>query len=153
MSPQWNRINPYRSPEAKGERSTARRIDGGAGRRSERKRMLLCNGADNLAEQDFIRQAFKCLFSTQEKVGTWRHYAPLFHYPHAVNAYCYVFETFATILREALRPEADFVRNILKEYFTEIVRLWQYATSTKTNRQKGGLAWSSGHINKPNLDR
>ena len=46
MSPQWNRINPYRSPEAKGERSTARRIDGGAGKRSEKKRMLLCNGAD-----------------------------------------------------------------------------------------------------------
>src|SRR5260370_42668831 len=33
-------------PSQKGERSTARRIDGGAGRRSERKRMLLCNGAD-----------------------------------------------------------------------------------------------------------
>jgi hypothetical protein len=46
MSLQRNRINPYRSPEAKGERSTARRIDGGAGKRSERKRMLLCNGAD-----------------------------------------------------------------------------------------------------------
>src|SRR5260370_41324785 len=33
-------------PSQKGERSTARRIDGGAGRRCERKRMLLSNGED-----------------------------------------------------------------------------------------------------------
>ena len=42
--PQRNRISPYRSP--KGERSTARWIDSGAGMRSERKPRLLCNGAD-----------------------------------------------------------------------------------------------------------
>ncbi len=106
----------------------------------------------NLAEQDLLRQAFKCLFSTQEKVGIWRHYGPLFHYPHAGNAYCFVFETFARILTEALRPEAEVVRSILKEYFTELVKLWQYATSTQTKLERGGLAWSSGHRNKPNLE-
>src|SRR6266705_5906159 len=37
---------PVLLPGNTGERSTVRRIDGGAGRRSERKRMLLCNGAD-----------------------------------------------------------------------------------------------------------
>ena len=36
---------PVSFPE-KGERSTVRGIDGGAGRRSGRKRRLLCNGAD-----------------------------------------------------------------------------------------------------------
>ena len=110
------------------------------------------NYRSNLAEQDLIRQAIKCLFSTQEQVGTWRHYAPLFHYPHAGNAYCYVFETFATILREALRPEAEFVRAVLKQYFTPLVQLWQYAISTQTKREKGQLAWSSGHRNKPALE-
>jgi hypothetical protein len=44
----------------------------------------------NLVEQDLIRQAFKCLFGTQEPIGTWRHYEPLFHYPNVGNAYCYV---------------------------------------------------------------
>jgi len=107
------------------------------------------NYQSTLAEQDLIRQAFKCLFSTQEQVGTWRHYAPLFHYPHAGNAYCYVFETFATILREALRPEAEFVRTVLKQYFIPLVQLWQYATSTQTKHDKEQLAWSSGHRNKP----
>jgi hypothetical protein len=106
----------------------------------------------NLAEQDFIRQAFRCLFSTQERVGTWRHYGPLFHYPHAGNAYCYVFETFAVLLTEALKPKAEFVRNILKDYFSELMRLWQYATSTQTMRPRGELAWSSGHRNKQNLE-
>jgi hypothetical protein len=37
---------PVSLPGDKRGRSTARGIDGGAGRRSERKRMLLCNGAD-----------------------------------------------------------------------------------------------------------
>jgi len=55
-------------------------------------------------------------------------------------------------LTEALKPEAEFVRIILKEYFAELVRLWQYASSTQTKLQKGGVAWSSGHRNKPNLE-
>ncbi len=105
-----------------------------------------------LAEQDLIRQSFRCLFSTQERVGTWRHYAPLFHYPHAGNAYCYVFETFATILKEALQPEAEFVRAVLKNYFMPLVRLWEYAKSTQAKRPDGKLAWSSGHRNKPTLE-
>src|SRR5215471_16331948 len=37
---------PVSLPGGKRGRSTARGIDGGAGRRSERKRMPLCNGAD-----------------------------------------------------------------------------------------------------------
>ena len=44
VSPQQNRISPYRSTQ--GERLAARRIDSGAGMRSERKPKLLCNGAD-----------------------------------------------------------------------------------------------------------
>lgn len=106
----------------------------------------------NLAEQDFIRQGFKCLFSTQEKVGTWRHYGPLFHYPHAGNAYCYVFETFAAILHEALKPDAEFVRTILKDYSKKLFRLWEYAISAQTKRHGGQLAWSSGHRIKPALE-
>ncbi len=106
----------------------------------------------NHAEQDFIRQAFRCLFSTQESVGMWRHYAPLFHYPHVGNAYCYVFETFAAVLSEALRRDAEFVRASLKEYFPQLIRLWQYATSTQAKTEKGERAWSSGHRINPGLE-
>ena len=110
----------------------------------------------NLAEQDFIRQAFKCLFDTQETVGTWRHYAPLFHYPRVGNAYCYVFETFTTLLTLVLKPEADFLQGVLKNYSPELIRLWEYAKSTQseiwTSSGKKGYAWSSGHRIQPKLE-
>jgi len=106
-----------------------------------------------LAAQDFIRKAFQCLFSTQTKVGTWRHYAPLFHYKATGNAYCYTFETFANILRQALKPQAHFIRTVLKEHFDRLIKLWEYAKSTQTPL-KGNpkrVGWSSGHRgNKPN---
>lgn len=104
-----------------------------------------------LPEQDLLRQALKCLFNTQETVGTWRHYAPLFHYPNVGNAYCYVFETFAAILLEALKPEAEFVRTCLKQYFPQLVKLWQYAVSTAEG-EKGIRMWSSGHRINPGLE-
>jgi hypothetical protein len=106
-----------------------------------------------LAVQDFIRQAFSCLFSTQTRVGTWRHYAPLFHYKKTGNAYCYVFETFAAVLRQALKPQADFVRTVLKGHFSKLIKLWEYAKSTQSplDGDTKKLGWSSGHRpNKPN---
>jgi hypothetical protein len=112
-----------------------------------------------LSQQDFIRQALRYLFSTQTEVGTWRHYAPLFHYKRTGNAYCLVFETFAVLLKEALQTDAGFVRTALKDYFWELVKLWRYADATKTNLIDGGerdglpegsyelrkFGWSSGH--------
>ena len=117
--------------------------------------ILLCEPAtyeSDLIEQDLIRQAFKCLFGTQEPIGTWRHYGPLFHYPHVGNAYCYVFETFAVLLEQALKPKADFLRIVLKEHASHLIRLWQYADATKAeihdsaNVSLGrGFGWTSGH--------
>lgn len=106
----------------------------------------------NLAEQDLLRQGLQCLFSTQESVGTWRHYAPLFHYPSVGNAYCYIFETFAAILSNALNPDATFIRSSLRQYFPNLIRLWEYATSTQTERSKGTRMWSSGHRINPGLE-
>jgi hypothetical protein len=105
----------------------------------------------NLVEQDLIRQAFKCLFGTQEPIGTWRHYEPLFHYPHVGNAYCYVFESFAALLGQALKPKAEFLRLVLKEHAQELIRLWKYADATKAEvgdsegNLGGGFGWTSGH--------
>ncbi len=102
----------------------------------------------DLENRDFIKQAFKCLFSTQSD-GTWRHYKPLFHYKEAGNAYCYVFETFAVLLQCALREraEAEMVRELLKPYCKNLLDLWRYADSTKIPLSSGSkeIGWCSGH--------
>jgi hypothetical protein len=113
----------------------------------------------DLENRDFVKQALKCLFSTQTD-GTWRHYKPLFHYEKAGNAYCYVFETFEVLLRCALQPraEAEMIRELLKPYCRNLIDLWRYADSTKIDlRQYIGsqkqtessiapnVGWCSGH--------
>jgi hypothetical protein len=104
----------------------------------------------NLENRDFLKQALKCLFSTQAD-GTWRHYKPLFHYKNAGNAYCYVFETFAVLLQCALqeKAEAEMVRELLKPYCNNLMDLWRYADSTKMllSPATGGkeIGWCSGH--------
>jgi hypothetical protein len=107
------------------------------------------NFHSDLAKQDLIKQALKCLFSTQNDVGTWSHYRPLFHYRNVGNAYCYVFETFAVLLRCALRDraETEVIQALLKPYSKNLMDLWRYADSTKillTTDDKV-LGWSSGH--------
>jgi len=101
----------------------------------------------SLREQDFLRQAFNCLFTTQTKIGSWRHYAPLFHYRQTGNAYCYVFESFAVLLQTALHSRAEFTRAVLRDYFERLLNLWQYARSTQVRIDESGklVAWSSGH--------
>jgi nicotinamide riboside kinase len=120
------------------------------------------NFHSDLAKQDLIKQGLKSLFSTQNDVGTWPHYKPLFHYRDAGNAYCYVFETFAVLLDSALnkRPEAEVIRTLLKPYCKNLMDLWGYADSTKIplNPKADGkspsvkhppddkiVGWSSGH--------
>ena len=107
------------------------------------------NFHSDLAKQEFIKQALKSLFSTQNDVGTWPHYKPLFHYRDAGNAYCYVFETFAVLLQSALRDraETEVIQTLLKPYGKNLMDLWKYASATKiplppTDKVFG---WSSGH--------
>lgn len=103
----------------------------------------------DLPKQDFLRHAFKCLFEQQNASGIWRRGAPLFHYKTSGNAYCYVFETFAVLLQSALtgRPESLFLRKVLSSYAGRLVRLWRYATLTRTPMVDAGKSWgwSSGH--------
>ncbi len=111
----------------------------------------------NLEKQDFVKQALKCLFSTQILgVGTWQHYKPLFHYLKAGNAYCYVFETFTELLECSLTggPEAETIRQMLKPYCKNLLDLWCYADATKIPLQRPQIppefqepcfGWCSGH--------
>jgi ATPase family associated with various cellular activities (AAA) len=103
----------------------------------------------DLEKQDFIKQALKCLFSTQN-AGTWRHYKPLFHYKKAGNAYCYAFETFAVLLQCAFKgsPQAEIARDLFKPYCKNLMDLWHYADSTKIPLPAYGekvFGWCSGH--------
>lgn len=107
------------------------------------------NFHSDLAKQDLIKQALKCLLSTQNDVGTWPHYRPVFHYRDVGNAYCYVFETFAVLLRCALRDraETEVIQALLKPYGKNLMDLWRYADSTKilSPTDDKVLGWSSGH--------
>jgi hypothetical protein len=78
----------------------------------------------DLENRDFVKQALRCLFSTQTD-GTWRHYKPLFHYKKAGNAYCYVFETFTALLQCALQesPVAEMFRELLKPCLLDSIEL------------------------------
>ncbi|ACO34259.1 ATPase, AAA family [Acidobacterium capsulatum ATCC 51196] len=117
------------------------------------------NYQSDLALQDIIREALKCLFATQEPVGTWRHYAPLFHYPNAGNAYCFVFETFTVLLEQSLKPQAEFLRSALKEHVAGLISLWKYADSIKATiptvlKRVPGISygWTSGHRIRPEIE-
>jgi ATPase family associated with various cellular activities (AAA) len=105
----------------------------------------------NLADQDFIREGFKALFSKQNKTGTWQHGQPLFHYQYSGNAYCYVYETFTVLLKIALEREGagEFLRSVLKPFLPNLIELWEYARSTQipliVDGKNSGSGWRSGH--------
>jgi hypothetical protein len=102
-----------------------------------------------LRGQDLVREAFKALGSTQEPIGTWRHYRPLFVYSNVGNAYCYVYETLTFLLKAALRRVAqqEFIEDVLMGFVDHLHGLREYAekTQVRTNGPNGPTAWSSGH--------
>lgn len=117
----------------------------------------------NLANQDFIQEGFKSLFSKQTAAGTWQHGQPLFHYKYSGNAYCYVYETFTVLLKTVLEreKESEFLRAALLPFFPNLIQLWNYALVTqiqlpaKGKKSTGGknIGWSSGHrIDHPDAE-
>jgi hypothetical protein len=106
----------------------------------------------DIGKQDFIRAALNCLFARQNSVGIWRTGRPLFHYKNSGNAHCYVFETFSVLLKAVLttRDGTVFLRQALQPYARNLLKLFNYALSTRIPLQNGAdvFAWSSGH--RPN---
>ncbi len=109
----------------------------------------------NLADQDFLREGFKSLFSKQTEAGTWQHGRPLFHYTLSGNAYCYVYETFTEVLKAVLEreKEGEFLRSVLRPFSKNLVDLWGYAQQTQLQLSSDNgrspmlkdIGWSSGH--------
>lgn len=109
----------------------------------------------SLADQDFLREGFKALFSKQTKAGTWLHGQRLFHYQYSGNAYCYIYETFAALLRAVLdrTDEGEFLRSAIRPYVRNLTKLWNNARETEIplpveNREtviERPIGWSSGH--------
>jgi hypothetical protein len=101
-----------------------------------------------LRGQDLVREAFKAFGITQEPIGTWRHYRPLFVYSNVGNAYCYVYETFTFLLKAALAKvvKQEFLEDVLLEFVDKLQGLREYTEKTQVrNGPAGPIAWSSGH--------
>jgi hypothetical protein len=107
------------------------------------------NLSSDLRGQDLVRKAFEALASTQEPIGTWRHYRPLFIYSNAGNAYCYVYESFTFLLKAVLErmQEQEFLEDVMRQFVDPLRRLKQYAdmTAVRLEGSPETVAWSSGH--------
>lgn len=105
--------------------------------------------SSNLRGQDLVRKAFDALGATQERVGTWRHYRPLFVYSDAGNAYCYVYESFASLLKAVLKQieQEEFLEDVVRTFINKLRNLRQYAEMTQVQHpdERGAVGWSSGH--------
>jgi len=103
--------------------------------------------SSDLRGQDLVRKAFEALGGTQEPVGTWRHYRPLFVYSNVGNAYCYVFESFAFLLNAVIArfEEQEFLEDVLRGFLPRLTRLRMYAEMTQVQGSDGAVGWSSGH--------
>jgi len=107
------------------------------------------DASSNLRDQDLIRKAFEALSSTQEKVGTWRHYRPLFVYKNLGNAYCFVYESFTYLLKAVLGKldQDEFLEDVIRAFMEPLKRLREYAESTQVRSEKTPdvVSWSSRH--------
>jgi hypothetical protein len=105
--------------------------------------------SSNLRSQDLIRRAFDALARTQEPVGTWRHYRPLFVYSNSGNAYCYVYESFTYLLKAVLKKisEEDFLEDVARKFVDSLSKLTAYAEMTQVQHPNisDAIGWSSGH--------
>ena len=107
--------------------------------------------SSDLRGQDLVRKAFEALASTQEPIGTWRHYRPLFVYSNVGNAYCYVYESFTYLLKAVLAKfeEQEFLEDVIRGFIDRLRGLREYAEKTQVqasaSNKRDIIAWSSGH--------
>jgi len=101
----------------------------------------------SLPALEMIEAGLKAFFAQQQD-GMWARGEPLFHYPQAGNAYCYVFETLAELVHLAVdgTPRATLLRRLLRPYGNGIVESFRYLMATSKPLPGGRLqGWCSGH--------
>ncbi len=97
------------------------------------------------------RAGLAAFFKCQQDSGAWPMSRPLFHYPTAGNAYCYVFETLVELLRPAMpREDGRAYRELLRPYARNLLDAWRLAQRTRiklpsTAGSETHYGWSSGH--------
>ncbi|MGA9623301.1 MAG: ATP-binding protein [Bryobacteraceae bacterium] len=104
--------------------------------------------SSNLRAQDLVRKAFEALGKTQQPVGVWRHYRPLFVYKNVGNAYCYVYESFTCLLKALLKKfeQEEFLEDLVRGFIGRLRDLRKYAETTQVrDNASGTTAWCSGH--------
>ncbi len=94
--------------------------------------------------------ALKAFFEQQdERTGQWGQGQPLFHYPTAGNAYCYVFETLAELVGLATRRgvPALALREALRPYLPNLRNAFDAAKNSRQSlgNEPEAWGWSSGH--------
>lgn len=103
---------------------------------------------------ELVQAALRAFFSAQDDEGGFPQSQPLFHYPAAGNAYCYVYETLTELLRPALPRETGRVyRDLLRVHAQALVRTWHLARRTRVllTPKAGQVAraphfgWGSAH--------
>lgn len=98
---------------------------------------------------DLLKAGLDTFFSQQGDDGTWATGRPLFHYPEAGNAYCYVPETLAELVSLSLSPHpaADELRQMLRPYLPALLRSAHHLDETKRALGEGPrpYGWVSGH--------
>ena len=103
------------------------------------------------SDKELVAAGLRCFFEQQLPNGTWETGRPLFHYPEAGNAYCYMYETLAELLTLALdqqRPYAAELRRMLTPHIRDLLRAAEHLESTQRilGEAKEDLhGWSSGH--------
>ncbi|MGD1154350.1 MAG: ATP-binding protein [Terriglobia bacterium] len=105
--------------------------------------------SSNLRAQTLIRKGFEALGSTQQNIGSWRHYAPLFVYSDVGNAYCYVYESFTYLLKAVLGKleKEEFLQDVMRGFVDRLQKLREYAemTQVRLGEEPDAVGWSSGH--------
>ena len=105
--------------------------------------------SSDLRAQDLVRKAFDGLVITQQPIGAWRHYRPLFVYSNVGNAYCYVYESFTYLLKAVLGKleKEEFLQDVMRGFVDRLQKLREYAEMTQVRHQDeaDAVGWSSGH--------
>jgi ATPase family associated with various cellular activities (AAA) len=95
---------------------------------------------------EVVEAGLKAFFA-QQQGGMWSRGEPLFHYPQAGNAYCYVFETLAELVHLAIdgSPRSSIFRRMLRPYAANFVASFNYLDATSRPLLGNLDGWCSGH--------